>query len=132
MAFTDSEVAEALQLTTDQQKNARRILDDTKGTAMASFDPFCPPDQRRKPSPDVWRNGEAKTLALLNADQKRKWDELTGRPFSGTISRPPFFVFMSRLPFGGPGGRHGGHGPQKGPPPGRPDWPPLPPLHPEH
>jgi eukaryotic-like serine/threonine-protein kinase len=132
--FMDSDIAEAIQLTGEQQTNARKILDETKREAMSNFDRDCSLEQKQKLSETAWRTGQEKMLAVLTTEQKRKWEELTGRPFAGTISMLPFFSIVARHSFGGPGGPHGGPSHKKGRPPGRPDHdhapPPLPPLEP--
>jgi serine/threonine protein kinase len=123
-AFSDSEVAEALQLTAVQQKSVRKILEDTR-QADRSLPDNCPPDERYELSKENLKAGQTKILALLTKDQRQRWDEMTGVPFTGKISwRPgPFF---GPGPGHGPGGRGGGFG-KKGRGPGRDGRPGTPP-----
>jgi len=107
-AFKDPEVVTALELTPDQRKAIREI---ERGLFRHAFGQ---PWQGRGPgrgsegSPGgpprpTKREAVAKVLEILNADQVRKWGEITGAPFVG-IDEPSF---RGRSGFGPPDERRG-------------------------
>ena len=84
LAFSDPGVAEALQLTPEQKKEIRASQD----WASLTRSRFSPHPERRRP-PQGASDGaapeqdpQAKILGLLTAEQRRKWEELVGEPFS--------------------------------------------------
>jgi serine/threonine protein kinase len=82
LAFSEPEVAEALQLTSEQKKQMRAIQDQA-GPAATKFGPRGS-DLRKHPeaSDTAERRTQEKILGLLTPEQRRKWNELTGEPFS--------------------------------------------------
>jgi serine/threonine protein kinase len=82
-AFTDPEVAETLQLSPEQKKQIRALQEQVR----------WPPGPPGPPNPARWeqfdkakRQAQEKIVGLLTADQKRKWDDLVGKPFE---RKPP-------------------------------------------
>jgi serine/threonine protein kinase len=81
-AFSDPDVVEVLQLTLEQRKQIRTFQEQTR------FPPGPPDARRREQLEDAKRRSREKIVGLLTADQKRKWQELVGKPFT---FKPPAF-----------------------------------------
>jgi Spy/CpxP family protein refolding chaperone len=89
-AFTDPEVAKALDLSEDQQTKIKSINEETVTAMRELFTPGQPPDDdTRKKMNDLRKTSGDKLLALLSADQKTKWTTLQGEPFKGEIRVGP-------------------------------------------
>jgi serine/threonine protein kinase len=107
-AFQDSYAAPELKLTTKQKREIRKIQDESMG---AFFDKRWPggfgkgKDHHDK-GKDFERIQKASVQRIvdkvLTAEQKARWQELTGAPFQGKVRL--FFGFGSG--FGPPGGFH--------------------------
>lgn len=89
-AFTDAEVAKALQLTDAQKKDIQKINADTFAQMRELVQPGSPPDEEtRKKMTELRTAAAEKIVKLLNSDQKTKWKELQGEPFKGEIRFGP-------------------------------------------
>jgi serine/threonine protein kinase len=95
-ALASADVASALQLTADQRDKIRSIQDEMSRVILDSRQ-----DSRKRA--DRLRTASEQMLNVLSLEQKSRWAEMTGEPFTGEV----------RLEFGGPFGRGG-------PPRGRP------------
>lgn len=98
-SLADEKVAKELNLTDDQKVKIKDILEDSRNQIQELFQGGFNEEARTK-SQEIRNAATAKALALLTADQKTKWKEMTGEPFKGEIR------------FGPPGGG-GGRGNQK-------------------
>ncbi|HWB12574.1 MAG TPA: serine/threonine-protein kinase [Pirellulales bacterium] len=123
-AFKEPDVVAALELTGDQRAAIRKIERAYFGKhpEQDRGPPGGPgprrehgrheagrPDRRPPPpgeSPDD-RQAVSKVLELLNQDQIRRWNELTGVPVDG-LHKPPFDGPPGPKPPRGEGPRHGG------------------------
>jgi len=89
-AFTDAEVAKALDLNEEQQTKIKSINEETATAMRELFTPGQPPDDdTRKKMADLRKTSGDKLLALLSAEQKTKWTTLQGEPFKGEIRVGP-------------------------------------------
>ena len=122
-AFHDAEVANALKLTADQKQSLRAV------EAEMFFS--GPPGPREGPREKRagFRSPLEKFTTVLNADQARRWKEMTGKPFTGEsrpFGRPAFDHPPGPEPHDHDGIGHGHEGPRPdhdGPPPPPPDGP---------
>jgi hypothetical protein len=105
-AFSDSDVVAALKLTADQKKRIREVQDEVTFAGPRPGGPGGRPpdsgshrgqsgDATSERSSDEWRRAldEARrvrdrVLELLTPEQKRKWEELTGKPFEADLRTP--------------------------------------------
>lgn len=115
-AFHDSYAVEKLKLTAEQRRKIRQFKDE----AMAALS-FGPADGNRGDDSSRFLNfervqkAEVKAiLGILTPEQTAIWEQLTGKPFKGTLMRPPPGIFGPRGPDGPPPG-----GPPRPPPDGR-------------
>jgi putative heme-binding domain-containing protein len=92
-ALADPDVARALRLSADQRKQLQAFNDDTAARLRELFQGGFPDDDTRKQVDALQRAASAKRLNLLTGQQKAKWQELQGKPFTGEI----------RVGFGPPG-----------------------------
>jgi hypothetical protein len=124
-AFREPEIAAALTLTAQQRERIRAIEADLfpvrlewhasgeplparKGEAgwsiggerRASGEPL--PEPPEQPHPPNLRAARDKMLAVLTAEQKAKWEEMTGKPFEGKL---PFHFRVRTLALPGPFGK---------------------------
>jgi hypothetical protein len=85
-AFTDPEVAMAIELTLDQQTRIRTSNEETGKQVRELLEAGSPPDEEtQKKMTELQKAGTAKILKLLTGAQKTKWKELQGEPFKGEI-----------------------------------------------
>jgi len=104
-AFSDPTVVSALSLTDEQQAKVKAIQDEAQ-QARRAFDPDQLEESRARIEA-ARKAAREKTQELLTEEQKTKWKELIGAPFTGEIRRPEF-----------PGrGRRGGDRPRGDTPP---------------
>jgi Spy/CpxP family protein refolding chaperone len=90
-ALTDEKVAKELNLTDDQKSKVKEILEDTRNQMQGLFQSggFPPSEETRAKAQEIRNAATTKALALLTADQKTKWKEMTGEPFKGEIRIGP-------------------------------------------
>jgi hypothetical protein len=101
-AFLEPQVAAQLQLTAQQVESIRRA----KADLFFPGPPPLPPPAGPPPSPadmhklhaQRLRQANERVLALLTAEQLRRWQQLTGAPFQGELSAPLVFGFSPPLP----------------------------------
>jgi serine/threonine protein kinase len=124
-AFREPEVATKLKLTAEQRERIGAIENEifSWGLPQEGKRPGGRPEDHHRggpaegrrpgPSPDEFRKAleqkvnaaKERILALLTAEQKRRWQELTGKPFTGPMPFPPFGMpgpFSPRLEPKGP------------------------------
>ena len=78
------EIAESLQLTSEQKDKIRDVLQESRGKMRELFQGGNREEAMAKVAEQRKANNE-KLLALLTDEQKTKWKELTGEPFTGEI-----------------------------------------------
>jgi Spy/CpxP family protein refolding chaperone len=89
-AFTDTDVAKALQLTDEQQKKIREINEEAGRKMRELFQPGMPPDdETRQKITELQKASADRIMKLLTEAQKTKWKELQGEPFKGEIRFGP-------------------------------------------
>src|SRR5262249_38790439 len=86
-AFSDPKVAEALKLTDSQKKDIKTIQEDSQKQIRALFEGGRPGADAREKMTKLRKETSDKIMDVLNKDQKKSWEELTGKPF--TIQRAP-------------------------------------------
>lgn len=110
-ALTQKSVQDQLGLTSDQKSHIAEINDKMNSDRMAAFQAAGGFQAMRDMSPDdrqklfakmttITNDGNAKLLSVLTDDQKAKWKEMQGAPFT----------FPQGGGFGGFGGRRRGGG----------------------
>jgi len=92
-AFSDKDTVEALKLSDEQKEKIKTITEDTQKERMEMgqkyFTPGEPPDQEKmqefmKKSGELTKKSFDKAKEVLKDDQKKKWEELTGKEFDIT------------------------------------------------
>jgi hypothetical protein len=89
-AFFDPEVADALNLTTDQKERLHEIEEEMRQSLRRP--PGAPGEHRPegyKHSEEFWKSANDRLMSVLSDEQKAKWKELTGEPFQGEIRFGP-------------------------------------------
>jgi hypothetical protein len=83
LAFTEPEVQVKLKLTDDQVGQIRRIAADNQGQMRELFQPGGGGNREEamQKIATLRKEGMDKALAVLSADQKDAWKDLTGEPF---------------------------------------------------
>ncbi len=95
-AFREVNIATALKLTADQKERIRAIeaetffgMPDRRRHGPIPRDARTPRESR-KAREQALKSASDKILQLLTAEQRRRWQELAGKPFEGEITfRPP-------------------------------------------
>jgi serine/threonine protein kinase len=87
-AFSDPELLEALGLTKEQKDKIRAIQDEARRTLWVGPRSGGPRPEDWKKAADSWTKARDQVVAVLTADQKARWKELTGEPFKGEIRLP--------------------------------------------
>jgi hypothetical protein len=82
-AFTDSEVQSHLKLTSEQKEKIKTIADDAAAERRELFQPGGGGDfqEAQKKMAALRKSTMDRIAALLTADQKQTWKEMTGQPF---------------------------------------------------
>jgi hypothetical protein len=82
-AFTDAKVQRAIKLTDEQNEKLRAVTDELARKTSSIFQTGGQGDFRDKLNKvfAVRKQAMEKAVALLNAEQKKIWKELTGEPF---------------------------------------------------
>ena len=121
--FSDPEVVQALNLTSKQKDKIRGILQDAYLAPWEGwFSEGGAPKKGMKKMPPTWKNTQEKIMAVLTAEQKDTWRDLTGAAVAGEVPLvlpgavdnrfgPPAWLGPHPGPFGG---QSGGFGPRKG------------------
>jgi Spy/CpxP family protein refolding chaperone len=86
-AYGRPEVVAALGLTSEQQEKFKAIHEESREKMRAAFQGGRPDRDKLEA---VRKSAIEQTGALLTAEQKTKWRELTGEPFTGEIRFPEF------------------------------------------
>jgi serine/threonine protein kinase len=79
-AFTEPEVADALQLTDRQRAAIRSILDETR-QSLAALRQGGPRPEGWKKAEELWKSARERVLQELSGEQRARWQELIGEPF---------------------------------------------------
>jgi hypothetical protein len=84
-AFGEPEVARGLELTAEQKEKIRGILDEAWKVRMKPMGPNVPRSEWARRWEDNWKNARRKVLNQLTAEQKERWQEMTGEAFKGEL-----------------------------------------------
>jgi len=90
-AFSDPSVGAKLKLTDEQKSKLREIAEATRGS-FAGFNKDASEEERaeaRKKRAATQKENMAKVQAMLSAEQKTAWKELTGEPIEIQAPRRP-------------------------------------------
>ena len=87
-AFADDKLAKDLSLTDDQKGKIKDILEDTGSQIRELFQGGFS-DEARTKMRELNNAATEKIVGLLTADQKTKYQEMTGAPFKGEIRFGP-------------------------------------------
>ena len=83
-AFEDADTQKALKLSDDQKEKIKTIREDhekeVRDLFKGGFDPSKAEENMKKMA-SLNKEGMERAAATLNADQKKTWEELTGKPF---------------------------------------------------
>jgi serine/threonine protein kinase len=90
-AFREPEVVEALGLTPAQRERIRAIEDEALFGRIREMQSGKPPEDAGKPA-------MGRILALLTAEQARRWNDLAGDPIRGPLSTFPIPIRPQREP----------------------------------
>jgi Spy/CpxP family protein refolding chaperone len=83
MALTDPTVAEELKLTADQKSKVKEIMQQQREAQREIFESAGPDrDAAREKMQALRKTTNDKLAGVLTADQKRKWTEMQGTPFT--------------------------------------------------
>jgi hypothetical protein len=87
IAFNNPEVAQALNFTAEQKAKLKDIQDTASKERQALRGGGAGADRQAiaQKMADIMKKTNTEAMALLTADQKAKWLELTGEPFKGEI-----------------------------------------------
>jgi hypothetical protein len=83
-AFMNPEVADSLKLTGEQNEKLQSLQSGVRQEIQELFQGGFSEEARAK-AQTLNKAAMEKAAALLTADQKTKWGELTGKPFTGEI-----------------------------------------------
>jgi hypothetical protein len=87
LAFANPKVAEALHLSDEQKAKIDALHQEARETARKFFAQDPPParEDMHHTMKELRKTTEAKMMALVTDEQKEKWKELIGAPFTGEI-----------------------------------------------
>lgn len=119
-ALFDPEVVAKLNITEEQREKMRAVMEESQESMRERMRELFQRGQQQQQDREAMREQftkireelDNKVLAVLTADQKKKFEELKGEPFD--MPRPQFNRPGGRGPGGGgPGGNRGGDRPQR-------------------
>jgi len=84
-AFSDMEVATALELSPRQLEEIRLLREELRRTVFAGGRPGDFRADHWKKVREVSRNNNQQILAVLTPQQQAKWEQMTGAPFRGRL-----------------------------------------------
>jgi hypothetical protein len=86
-ALRSEELVKALDLTDDQKRQIKTLVADLEngGLNLVQTDPA----ERQKAWRKLLKEAVEKIPSLLTPDQRKKWEELTGKPFELWPARAP-------------------------------------------
>jgi restriction endonuclease S subunit len=84
-AFDNPEVAKELKITDDQLKQIKELRENARKEMMALGRPDPSNPEANKKRQEITKAVNEKVMAMMSADQKAKWKEMTGEPFTGEI-----------------------------------------------
>jgi hypothetical protein len=90
-AFEDAEVVKTVKITDDQAKDIKAISDEVSKERAALF-PMGqrPAEGAQEKMAKINTEAKEKVVKMFSADQKKAWEELTGKPFEIKFEpRPP-------------------------------------------
>ena len=86
-ALADDETTKALALSDEQKKAVAKINEDLGSEIRATFqNRGGNREENRKKMTELNKSAKEKAEAVLTAEQKTKWTELTGAPFTGELT----------------------------------------------
>jgi hypothetical protein len=83
-AFSDAEIASVLKLTEDQKNDIKKLQDDAQ-QEIRSLGQGGNRQEARQKGQQIRKDTDAKILAMLTAEQRSQWKQMTGEPFKGQI-----------------------------------------------
>jgi DNA-binding MarR family transcriptional regulator len=110
-ALSDPKIAAALQLTDEQKKKLEDVGRENMEAMRGAFQPGGDPAGMREKMQEMRKQADAKTLAVLNDEQKKKFEEMKGEPFPNLDALRGGFGGRGAGGRGGRGGA-GGAGPR--------------------
>jgi serine/threonine protein kinase len=87
-AFRDTEVTRTLELTAEQKKQLRAIETDPT-LRTHSWRPGANGIEARKTQAEARAAAEKRIESVLTAKQMKRWRQMTGEPFKGSVPGPP-------------------------------------------
>jgi hypothetical protein len=100
-AFADPKIAKDLGLSDEQTTKVREILKESAKKLFELFKDKPKPEEIQKKMAELNKGTTDELLKTLTDEQKKKWQELTGEPFQGTLP-PSFFPGFGGVLPGGP------------------------------
>jgi Spy/CpxP family protein refolding chaperone len=91
IAFTEPDVQSKLKLTDDQVGQIRKINADSQGQRLELPQGGGNREEMRKKAATLGKESMDKALAVLSADQKQAWKDLTGEPLEVQFQGFPVF-----------------------------------------
>jgi Spy/CpxP family protein refolding chaperone len=88
-AFSEEDVVKALKITDDQKEKIKTIREDA-GKEMRELFKGGNFEEAQKKMAALRKETMEKVQAVLSADQKKAWKDLTGEPFEVKFERRPF------------------------------------------
>jgi hypothetical protein len=85
-AFNNPEIASELKLTDNQKQEIQKINEETGEQMRDLFQGGPPDDETRKKMEDLRKIAYNKAVSTLTSEQKDKWKEMTGKPFTGQVN----------------------------------------------
>jgi serine/threonine protein kinase len=106
-AFVETEVSKELKFTAPQTERIRAIVMETFFGISEGMCHGGTPGEPRNSHEQTLKQANERIQALLTAEQRKRWREMTGEPFNGSVAlfRPSPGPFGPRGRFGGPGGQ---------------------------
>jgi len=88
-AAANPEISKQLNITDDQKEQIRTLQQEMRTKMQELFQGGAINEENQKKIAELRKDVNAKAAAMLTADQKTKWKEMTGEPFKGEFNFGP-------------------------------------------
>jgi tetratricopeptide (TPR) repeat protein len=85
MVFAEPDIAQSLSLTDEQSSRIRIILEEPRRAMTGAYRAGLSREESRKKVDDAWKHATDMILSMLTPEQRVRWTDLCGEPFTADL-----------------------------------------------